>query len=170
MAEESKSPVPVNYYLEPGYIFISEKPAIISTVLGSCVAVCLYDHKRMAGGMSHFQFPGTRSKNHATARYGNAALPCLIQMIIDGDSGKKQLEAQIFGGAHNPEISPKNIGIENIAIAKKILAREGIRVVSEDVGGEKGRKIVFNTQANEIAVLKVDKIRKGDWYPYKNAR
>jgi chemotaxis protein CheD len=48
--------------------------------------------------------------------------------------------------------------------------REGIRVVSEDTGGEKGRKIVFNTGTNEVAVLKVDRLRKGDWYPYEGDR
>ena len=91
-------------------------------------------------------------------------------MILDGGFKKKYLETQIFGGAYNPAISPKDIGHENITIARKILAREGLRVVSEDVGGEKGRKIVFNCPANEIAVLKVDKLRKGDWYPYQGAR
>lgn len=170
MAEESNSPVSVNYFLEPGYIFISAKPVVISTVLGSCIAVSLYDAKRQLGGMNHFQFPGTRRKDRATARYGNVALPCLIRMVLDGGSKKKHLEAQIFGGAHNRELSPKDIGRENIAIARKILGREGIRIVSEDVGGEKGRKIVFNTEANEIAVLKVDKLRKGDWYPYEDVR
>ena len=144
MTEESNSLVAVNYFLEPGYIYVSAKPMVISTVLGSCIAVCLYDRKRKVSGMNHFQFPGTGRKDRATARYGNVALPCLIRMILDGGSKKKHLEAQILGGAHNPEISPKDIGQENITIARKILARAGIRVVSEDIGGEKGRKIVFN--------------------------
>ena len=52
-------------------------------------------------------------------------------------------------------------------ISRKILAKQGIPVVSEDVGGRKGRKIVFNTQTNEIAVLKVGHLRKADWYPYE---
>jgi chemotaxis protein CheD len=170
VTKESNSPVSVNYFLEPGYIYVSPKPVVISTVLGSCIAVCLFDRKRNVGGMNHFQFPGTRDQDRATARYGNVALPLLIRMVLDGGSKKKHLEAQIFGGAHNREISPKDIGRGNITIARKILAREGIRIVSEDVGGEKGRKIVFDTQANEIAVLKVDKLRKGDWYPYKEVR
>jgi chemotaxis protein CheD len=140
VTEESNSPVSVNYFLEPGYIYVSAKPIVISTVLGSCIAVCLYDGRRKVGGMNHFQFPGTRRKDRATARYGNVALPCLVRMILDGGSKKQNLEAQIFGGAHNPAISPKDIGHENITIARKILAREGIRVVSEDVGGRKGQK------------------------------
>ncbi len=52
-------------------------------------------------------------------------------------------------------------------VARKILVKACVRVVCEDVGGEKGRKIVFNTETNEIAVLKADKLRKEDWYPYE---
>ena len=170
MTERSNSPVAVNYFLEPGYIFVSPQPAVISTVLGSCIAVCLYDGKQRIGGMNHFQFPATRRRGQAAARYGNVALPYLIRLILDRGSKKKNLEAQIFGGAHNRELSSDDIGSENITIARKVLAREGIRIVSEDVGAQKGRKIVFNTRANEIAVLKVDQIRKGDWYPYQDVR
>ena len=57
--------------------------------------------------------------------------------------------------------------IEGPPIARKILAKHRIRIISEDVGGERGRKIVFQTNTNKIAVLKVDKLRKSDWYPYE---
>ena len=156
----------MSYFLEPDDIFVSPQPAVISTVLGSCIAVCLYDAKGRVGGMNHFQFPATRRQDQATARYGNVALPYLIRMILERGSKKNDLEAQIFGGAHNREISPEDVGRENLTIARRLLAREGIRIVSEDVGGEKGRKIVFNTRDKEIAVLKVDQLRKGDWYPF----
>ncbi len=75
-----------------------------------------------------------------------------------------------MGGAHNSKVSPKDIGFENIMAAKKILTRERIRVTSEDVRGSKGRKIIFNTGTNEVAVFKVDKLRESDWYPYRNDR
>jgi chemotaxis protein CheD len=80
------------------------------------------------------------------------------------------MEAQIIGGAHNPALSPKNIGRENILMARKILIRHRISLASEDVGGEKGRKVVFNTRQNEIAVMKVENLRAGDWYPYDDNR
>jgi len=54
--------------------------------------------------------------------------------------------------------------------ARKILIREMISIASEDVGGEKGRKIVFNTDMSEIAVIKVEKLRNKDWYPYEDHR
>ncbi len=170
MTTESDKPVTVNYFLEPGYIFLATKPAIISGVLGSCVSVCIHDRKRKIGGMNHFRLPYVREKHLATAIYGNAAIIMLIRMMTGHGSKIKHLEAQILGGAYNPQISQADIGRENIMIARRILDRKRISVVSEDVGGEKGRKIVFNTNTNEVAVIKVDRLRKGDWHPYESDR
>jgi chemotaxis protein CheD len=167
---DSDKPVPINYFLKPGYIYVATKPTIISGVVGSSVSVCLYDRKRNTGGMNLFQLPHTSEKKQATARYGNVAIITLVRMMIEHGSDLKHLEAQILGGAYNPDISEENIGQENIHIARKILARRQVRIVSEDVGGEKGRKIIFNTLDNEVAVLKVDKLRSGDWYPYESDR
>lgn len=122
------------------------------------------------GGMNHFQLPYTREKQNATGRFGNVATLTLIRMMMDDGSKAKQMEAQIFGGAFNPRLCHKNIGGENIMVARKILMKTHVRIISEDVGGEIGRKIVFNTTTNEVAVLKVDKIREGDWYPYEDNR
>jgi len=168
MTTDSDAPVTINYFIEPGYIFVATKPAVISGVLGSCVSVCLFDRELKIGGMNNFRFPFIKEKNMATAVYGNVATLALIRMMLNEGSEIKNLEAQILGGAYNSELSPQNIGKENILTAKKILTREGVRIASEDVGGEKGRKVIFNTSNNEIAVMKVDKLRLGDWYPYEN--
>jgi chemotaxis protein CheD len=170
MDNESNSLTPANYLLEPGFILVTKEPTVISTVLGSCVAVCIYDRKRKVGGMNHFQLPFINNKGKTTACYGNVATLVLIRMMLDGRSKIKHLEAQIYGGAYNPKVFPKDYGHENVMIARKILANKMIPIVSEDVGGQKGRKIVFNTSTNEIGVFKVDKIRKRDWYPYKDDR
>ena len=170
MINNFKNKATENYYLEPGYIFLAEKPTSISTVLGSCVSVCLYDRKRKIGGMNHFQIPSATDSAQATARFGNVATITLIRMMIHDGSKIKNLEAQVLGGAHNSEVSPKDIGFENIMAAKRILTRERIGVTSEDVRGGKGRKIVFNTATNDVAVFKVAKLRESDWYPYKGNR
>jgi len=142
----------------------------ISAVLGSCVATCLYDKKKKVGCMNHFKTPYVSDRKHATARYGNAAMPALIRMILENGSKIKDLEAQLFGGAYNPKICPEDIGKNNILVARRILENNKIRIVSEDVGGEKGRKIIFNTGTSEVAVFRVKKLRKGDWYPYEKER
>jgi chemotaxis protein CheD len=67
-------------------------------------------------------------------------------------------------------VSDRDIGKENIAMARQVLRRMGISIVSEDVGGELGRKIVFNTLTSDVAVLKTEGIRKSDWYPYHSDR
>jgi len=163
----SNSIVQANYFLQPGYIFLATQPTVISGVTGSGVAVCVYDRKRKIGGMNLFHFPFTRDQEQATGMYGNVAVLTLIKMMEGHGSKPQHLEAQILGGAHNPEISPKNIGRENIRIARTLIHRKRIRLISEDVGGNRGRKIVFNTGKNEIAVLKVERLRAGDWYPYE---
>ncbi len=164
MSESSDTPEAFNYFLHPGYIFVASKPTVISLVLGSCVSVCLYDRRRKTGGMNHFIYPFTADKAKATARYGNVSTLALIQMMLEDGSEHEDIQAQILGGAYNPEFSAKNIGIENVMIARKVLSRKRISVVSEDTGGWLGRKIVFNTQSNELAIIKVEKLRNDDWY------
>ncbi len=67
-------------------------------------------------------------------------------------------------------ISTVDVGRDNIRTARKVLARERLQIVSEDVGGRKGRRIVFDTEKNEVVIIKVDKIRARDWYPYESDR
>ena len=120
--------------------------------------------------MNRFQYPFIGNRQKATAEYGNAATIALIRMFLEDGSKKKHLEAQILGGAHNPEMSDNNIGKENVKIARRILIKADIPISSEDTGGEKGRKVIFNTSTNELAVFKVEQLRKIDWYPYEGDR
>jgi chemotaxis protein CheD len=168
MGDSSQALTPAAYFLEPGFVVVPAGPTVISAVLGSGVSICLYDRKRKVGGMNSFQLPLILEKGKTTTRYGNVAVLALIRMMVADGSRVKHLEAQIVGGAHNPELSHQNMGRENIRIARRILAREKITVTSEDTGGSKGRKIVYSTHTNEIAVLKVEKLRKSDWFPYED--
>ncbi len=166
MPENSGLSAAESYFLKPGYIYVPRSPTMISTVLGSCVAVCLYDGNLKRGGMNHFPLPSTDNAEQATARFGNVATMTLIKMMVESGSSVKDLEAQIFGGAFRAQVCPVNIGQKNVAMARMILGRKKIPVLSEDAGGEKGGKVIYNTGSNEVVVIKVDKIRHGDWFPY----
>jgi chemotaxis protein CheD len=155
-----------NYFIRPGYIFLPAAQTKISAVLGSSVAVALYDKAMKKGGMTHFLYPEKNEADKPTAIFGDISTRTLIKMLLRKGSRKKYLEAQIFGGAFNNEFSDEDIGKRNILSARKILAGQNIPVTSEDTGGQKGRKIIFDTHTNEIVILKVDKLRKSDWYPY----
>lgn len=170
MNDSTPNLVEVNYLLNPGFIYVTKTPTLVSAVLGSCVAVTLFDHNKGFGGMNHFQYPRTDDRRQATARFGNAATYALVQSMLHYGSKPRHLEAQIIGGAYNPEISPEDIGRENILAAREVLRKLKVPSVSEDVGGQKGRKVVFNTATNEMVVLKVERVRKGDWYPYESDR
>jgi len=79
---------------------------------------------------------------------------------------KKALQAQIFGGAATDNPLCANIARENVAVARRFLAKHGIKIISEDTGGNMGRKIVYNSLTNEAIIYKVHNLRRGDWYPY----
>ena len=163
---ENSTPTVQNYFLEPGYLYLPSTPTIISTVLGSSVGVSIYDKKRNVGAMNHFLYPSTDDRAKATGVYGNVATMALVKMLVDRGSNIRHLEAQLLGGAFDPKVCEKNIGFENTGMAKSILLKKGVRIVSEDTGGRIGRKIMFNTLNGEIVVIKVENLRSGDWYPY----
>lgn len=158
----------IDYYLAPGHIYLSHEPARISTVLGSCVAVSLWDSKKEYGGMAHFLYPFVADRKKATAQYGNVAIKYLIDMFLEAGAREKDLSAQIFGGALSGAGDCAKIARENISAARKVLRAYRIKIISEDIAGNMGRKIVYNTQRNEAIVYKVNKLRSGDWYPYVN--
>ncbi|MBW2622806.1 MAG: chemotaxis protein CheD, partial [Deltaproteobacteria bacterium] len=139
---------------------------LISTVLGSCVAVCIFDRLRKWGGMSHFLFPKAGRKGRPTPQYGNLAIPVLIRLLRKQGSQVENLEAQIFGGGKQSLEDSSSIGWRNVKIARKILKNYDVPLVSEDIGGVKGRRILYHTVTNEAIVMRTAKIRQGDWFPY----
>jgi len=154
------------YFLKPGYIFMSQESTLIYTVLGSAVTVCLWDRKNRYGGVTHFIYPKISKPNEATAQYGNVAVLTLIKLLMADGSKKSSLEAQVFGGGDLVSFQAETLGGQNILMAKNILIQQGIPIISEDVGGSKGRKLVFKSDTNEAVVLKVDRLRQEDWFPY----
>lgn len=122
--------------------------------------------------MNHFLYPITRDPDAATAQYGNVGVKALLRLLLEEESRTEDLEAQIFGGASLPNGSDEmlTIGLQNLDVSRQILKRKGIPIVSEDVGGTKGRKVVYNNFTNEVAVFRVDKLRESDWYPYRGRR
>lgn len=156
-----------NYLISPGYIYLPESQTKISAVLGSCVSITLFDKKIKIGGMNHFLYPEIEKGDSPRSIYGNVAIKTLIKMFLHAGSKRKNIEAQIFGGAFNREISVMDVGKKNIDCAKKILIKERINITSEDTGGNRGRKVIFDTMTNEVVVIRVDKLRQTDWFPYE---
>ncbi len=113
--------------------------------------------------MNHFLLPRFPNQQEMTTKYGNVATPLLVKMMQEEGTSLTDLEAQIFGGAKTVHHIAMNIGSENVDMARRVLNHYGICIVSEDVEGQLGRKIVFNTFTGEAAVLKVKQLRQTDW-------
>ncbi len=140
------------HFLYPSALYAKPDPTLISTILGSCVAVCIYDPVLSIGGMNHFMLPLWNGDGLASPRYGNIAIDKLIHKLESLGSKKSNLKAKIFGGGEviNSAGNSFNIGERNIAIAKEILSLEKIPIIASSVGGKLGRKIIFNTQSGEV--------------------
>ncbi len=155
------------YFVQPGYIFVSKEPYLLSTVLGSCISVCIWDPAQGFGGMNHYIHARPFNKER-TAHYGTVSIPHLIRTMIKSGSKQASLKAHIVGGAQNPRMGSAIIGQQNIQVAETLLREYFIDIVTFDTGGQLGRKVVFDTESGEIAVYKVNKLREEDWYADKS--
>jgi len=140
-----------------GTVVVKVVPSELTTILGSCVSVCLWDKKIKTGGMNHYLLPET--VNDAKSLDGGIdATRFLIQSMIRKFSTLKNMEAKIYGGANRffVEKSFLNVGMQNVEAAKFALDEAGIPIVFQDTGGKAGRKIYFNTLTGVVKVLKVN--------------
>lgn len=125
----------------PGEYYVTDEDMIVSTVLGSCVAVCLTDTGRRIGGMNHFLLP---DGGGATGRYGVYAMELLINGLMKAGARRHRLEAKVFGGAAVIRgATAIQIGQRNVAFVDGFLEREGIRVAARDVLGGDARKVLL---------------------------
>jgi len=144
------------HFLFPGTLFADPRAYQISTVLGSCVAVCLWDREAGMGGMNHFMLPLWNGEGLATPKYGNIAMEKLLLKVLGMGCHKEQLVAKVFGGANVMGTGREvfMIGDRNISLAYQLLEEWRIPVVSSDVGGTVGRKIVMHTADGVVLVGK----------------
>lgn len=139
-------------FIHVGQIHVDTSPSAISTVLGSCVAVCLYDTALGLGGMNHYLLPFWNGNGLQSPKFGNIAIPKLIEAMLDAGSSINRMEAKIFGGA-SMNIGASEammIGQKNILVAREILREYRIFIVAEDVGGQNGRKIQLNLERGKV--------------------
>lgn len=162
-----KSIKDLNYFLKPGNMFVCWEPYRLATVVGSSVAICLSDHVSHVAGMNVFTFPKLKGNLNETY-YGSYAIPKLLEMMFNLGSNKKNIQAHIVGGAFSKKYLSNDIGKKNVEIAQKCLKKNKISIVNIDVGGEFGRKVLFDTSCGEIIVYKAKSIREKDWYDDKS--
>jgi chemotaxis protein CheD len=132
-------------YIHPGHVLVSTSHAPMATILGSCVAVCLHDPVAKVGGMNHFLLPTAGADGESTSRYAPEAMSALIRGMLAHGARPGRLVATVIGGASvlAAFAGANHLGQRNVAAALEILAARRIPVVASDVGGTRGRKVVF---------------------------
>ncbi|MGL1891800.1 MAG: chemotaxis protein CheD [Spirochaetaceae bacterium] len=155
----------------PGEYYVSNRGEVISTILGSCISVCLYDTVNNISGMNHFMLPERLSSAFVTndydfdsssllnnsLRYGAYSMELLINEIIKLGGEKKYLNAKVFGGGKvlNYISDRQSIGEQNTDFVLAFLKAENIEVISKDVGGNTGRQIKYYTDRDVVYVKNI---------------
>ncbi|HEY5513886.1 MAG TPA: chemotaxis protein CheD [Geomonas sp.] len=154
--------------LEPGELFASREPVTISTLLGSCVAACLYDPVNRVVGMNHFMLSSRRYSRDLpiyvteAGRYGIHAMELLINEMMRMGAERKRLCAKVFGGAtilrHTGSVGNFFcVGKVNCRFIKDFLEEERIPILAQELGGEKGRVIHFSNGDFAVYLRKVER-------------
>lgn len=127
----------------PGEYFVSNEDLVIMTVLGSCIAACMWDGPAKVGGMNHFMLPEGEGMG-GFGRYGSYAMELLINEMLKMGARRETMQAKIFGGAAvMAGFTTMNVGERNTKFVKDYLAMERIPVVSQDVMDVQPRKVCF---------------------------
>jgi chemotaxis protein CheD len=150
---------PVKVFLTPGEIYVSQRPSIVSTVLGSCVSVTMFNSERRIGAICHAVLPEEKTPGEAF-RYVDSSILVMLKSFDRNGISRCEIEVKLFGGS---DILPndggngkkKTVGRQNIEAALRAVERERLRLVASDLGGTQGRKIFFNTYSGEIFLKRI---------------
>lgn len=137
---------------------LADENAQISTLLGSCVACCLWDETVGVGGMNHLLVTTSARHDGACDLAGINAMELLINDLLKLGAMRSRLKAKAFGGAQMVS-GLSNIGPSNAAFVLNFLDQEGIACLANALGGQSARQVVFTpstgaarvkTQATEV--------------------
>lgn len=151
--------------LLPAQYRVSGEPLALVTLLGSCVAACLYDPALGLGGMNHFLLPGGSGDRAGdpSARYGVHAMELLINGLLKRGARRQRLQAKVFGGGNVLSgFQSDPVGTRNSRFVLQYLAAERIPVLAQDLGDIQARKVCFFVQTGRTLVKRLPPTREDD--------
>lgn len=148
----------------PGHVYVSSHNELLSTVLGSCISICIYEPISRLGGMNHYLLPEGRPEiagSQQASRYGNYATSTLIALLVDSGASPTNLEASVFGGG-SMFSSEQDVGQRNIEFALTYLEKRRVHIKSQDVGQPFSRRIRFNPSNGKAMVRRMPTLQKSE--------
>lgn len=147
----------------PGEVYVTKKHELITTLLGSCIAVCMRDKINKIGGMNHFKLPkpSNADTNNQNLNYGIYAMELLINEILKNGGNKNFLECTVFGGGNVIEGITSDIGGKNIDFVLDFLRQESIPIIRQDTGYTTAQQVYFHpVSGNTFSVVKQESLLK----------
>ena len=184
-----KSSLP-RLYLKQCEMSILDHPALISTILGSCVAVTLYNSRLGIAAISHALLPHCRRHTYVNSvndlltddcsrcndafKYVDCSVSMMAETFARFGIRPAETQVQLYGGAKmfisGNENAPPSVGLQNSTVAKQVIADHGLTLFASDIGGSLGRKLYFNTQTGKVTLHRMAKHPLRDFralYPLK---
>jgi chemotaxis protein CheD len=151
-------------FLKPGQIVVSSEPLLVTTLLGSCVAITMFSNRLRLGGICHAQLP-TCGDPHGVegqkrpGKFVDCAIGEMMERLLVKGALRGELEVKLFGGSDmfDARGRMRSVGRQNSGMALRILEREGIKVSNQDLGGDRGRKIIFHTHTGAVYLKRLQK-------------
>jgi chemotaxis protein CheD len=150
--------------LSPGGFHVTDQDEVISTVLGSCVCVCVHDVTLKIGGMNHFMVPGGDSEHASHSqeellRLGNYSMPHLLDQMYSMGAKKHSLEVKVFGGGAIISTAGE-IGSSNIDFIQRYIMKHQLNLVSHHLGGQFPRKVNYFPITGQVYVKRLRALHK----------
>lgn len=154
-------------YLKPGEVCFSKSPVKIITILGSCVSIIMYSKSSKIGAICHAVMPSRETANMTKQRmkdafqYVDSSMEWMLSQFEEAGIKRESIEVKIFGGSEIFFDSSKSRGIgvgkKNIEAAIKMIKHKKLKLKAWNIGGNKGRKLIFYTDTGEVLTKFVSK-------------
>ncbi len=136
------------------------RPTTVQTVLGSCVSVTFHCPVLHIGGIFHALLPRAEDyprDNPASTpyKYVDTAIRTVLEGLEQQGVRVRGLEAKVFGGSCGNQDQSSGVGQRNVEVAFETLGRCGVRIKAADVGGRRGRKLLFLSHAGDVYVKRL---------------
>lgn len=134
---------------------------LITVGLGSCIGIAIHDRYSNVAGLAHIMLPDSTQFSNVTnpLKFADLAIPLLIEKMIKQGANKRHMKAKIAGGASMFNFPDKkmmtDIGARNGEAVKVALGKVNIPLISEDIGGNKGRTMILNADSGMVQIRTV---------------
>ncbi len=147
---------PLRVFLNPGGVHCAARSTVISTILGSCVAVCLWDRALRIGGMNHYLL-ARDMRNANNTRFGDIAIERLVEGMLRLGCRQDTMRAKVFGGAAVLQFGANGdtVGSQNVRLALQAMQGRGIPVIARRTGGRFGLMIRLHTDSGDVLVRRL---------------